>query len=369
MAAAIVSGWVELLPVATLTGSFVVQTHLGVLPGVLAVSAIALGSVLSSVRSGVRIGRRSIVGILSVTLCVLAALWAVPVWEEMTRTPGNLTSLWRFFFTGHQGGQPFRSAYIAWSDMLAGILRPDFRLAEGSPFRRSRLRWPEGWAAVQLVLLAATAAVAARSGRRFQAALSGLVVVGAVMALWSATRIEDAIVDHEVFWISALGVLAAATLLDAGTAALWRGRARLPARLPSAACVAGLCTIGALGVRQLLLVTSHTSEPAPSQVAAATLGEALSRRINSSMDVRPLMTIEQDVWPVAAGVLLDLHKRGLAFAVDDDWLPMFTERAARTGRETEVVAIVGRQRHLLLMARDGGSTIAAADPFFLMALK
>jgi hypothetical protein len=364
VAAAIASGWIELLPLAMLMGTIAVQTHLGVLPGAVAVSAIVLGSALFFAGSGVPIGRT--VGILSVTLCLVVVLWAVPVWEEMTRAPGNLTKLWRFFFTGPRGAQPFRSAYVAWTDMLAGIGRPDLRLADGSPFRRSHVRWSEGFAAAEVVLLAVTATVAARAGRRFQVALSGLLLVGAMMALWSVTRIEDAIVDHEVFWISGLGVLATATLLDAGISALWRRR--IPARLSFAACAGGVCVIGALGVHQLLLVTDRTFMPSPEQVAAATLGEALNRHVRS-MNVRPFVKIDQDTWPVAAGVLLNLQKSGLPFAVAADWLPMFTERAAATGRETEVVAIVGPERHLLLTAEDRASTIASADPFFLMALK
>src|SRR6202035_3882171 len=112
VAAAIVSGWIELLPLAVLMGTIAIQTHLGVLPGVVAVSAIAMGSVLLSTRSGVPIGRRRTVGILSVTLCLAVVLWAVPVWEEMTRAPGNLTTLWRFFFTGPRGAQPFSSASV-----------------------------------------------------------------------------------------------------------------------------------------------------------------------------------------------------------------------------------------------------------------
>jgi hypothetical protein len=366
LAAAIISGWIELLPLAALIGTFAVQTHLGVLPSVAALSAIALGSVLVSAGSGVPIGPRRTVGIVSVTLSLLVVLWAVPAWEEMTRTPGNLTKLWRFFFTGHRGAQPFRSAYVAWSDMLAGILRPDLRLADGSPFLRGHRRWPEAWAAAEVMLLAISAAIAARAGRRFQAALSGLLVLGAVVALWSATRIEDAIVDHEIFWISGLGVLATATLLDAGISAVWRGG--VPARLSSIACATGVCLIGAVGVYQLWLVTSRTSAPSPPQVAAAALGDALNRRI-LGRDVGPFVTIEQDTWPVAAGVLLHLQKSGLRFAVDADWLPMFTESAAATGRETEVVAIVGRERHFLLTAEGRASTIADADPFFLMAMK
>jgi hypothetical protein len=364
VAAAIASGWIELLPLAMLMGTIAVQTHLGVLPGAVAVSAIVLGSALFFAGSGVPIGRT--VGILSVTLCLVVVLWAVPVWEEMTRAPGNLTKLWRFFFTGPRGAQPFRSAYVAWTDMLAGIVRPDLRLADGSPFRRSHVRWSEGWAAAEVVLLAITATLAARAGRRFQAALSGLLVLGAMVALWSATRIEDAIVDHEVFWISGLGVLAAASLLDAGISAIWRGR--IPPRLACAACAAGVCVIGALGVHQLLLVTNRTSAPSPQQVAVATLGDALTRRVRSN-NARPFMKIDQDTWPIAAGVLVNLQKSGLPFAVDADWLPMFTERAAATGRETEMVTIVGPERHLLLTAKDRASTIADADPYFLVTLK
>ena len=72
----------------------------------------------------------------------------------------------------------------------------------------TQVRWSEGWAVSEVVLLSLTAKLGARAGRRFQAALSGLLVLGAVMALWSATRIEDEIVDHEIFWVSGLGVLA-----------------------------------------------------------------------------------------------------------------------------------------------------------------
>src|SRR6202030_1845633 len=91
-AAAIVSGWIELLPLAVLMGTIAIQTHLAVLPAAVAVSGIALGAVLLAAGSGVPIGRRRTVGILSVTLCLAVVLWAVPIWEEMTRAPGNLTT-------------------------------------------------------------------------------------------------------------------------------------------------------------------------------------------------------------------------------------------------------------------------------------
>ena len=368
VSAAIVSGWAELLPLAAVIATFVAQTHLGVLPSVLVVSAIALSAVLMAAVSERDPGkRRRLVRIMSVTLGVLVVLWAVPIWEQVSRTPGNFTKLWRFFAARDGASQPFRSAYAAWTDMLAGIARPDLRLAEGSPFRRSRIPWAEGWAGAQVALLAITAIVAARAGRRFGAALAALLVVASITALWSATRIEDAIVDHEVFWMSGFGVLGTAVLLDAAMTAGGERRGRASPRLTSILCGLAVALVAVIGVVQLRLVTNQTFSPRPQQVAAAALAEALKPRI-SSVAGRPIVKIEQDVWPVAAGVLLNLQKSGVPFAVEDDWLPMFTDAAAATGRETEVVEITGRERHFLLTSDGRAVTLAEAGPFYALLL-
>jgi len=79
--------------------------------------------------------------------------------------------------------------------------------------------------------------------------------------------------------------------------------------------------------------------------------------------------IEQDVWPVAAGVLLNLQKSGVPFAVEDGWLPMFSDLAAATGRETEVVEITGRERHFLLTSDGGAVTLAQSGPFYAVLLR
>jgi hypothetical protein len=200
--AAILSGRAGLLPLAAAMATCVAQTHLGVLPSVLVVSAIALSAVLGAwVSERDPVKRRRLVRIVSVTLGVLVVLWALPIWDRSTHTR-QLHEALAVFRRPHGASQPLRSAYAAWTDMLAGIARPDLRLAEGSPFRRSRIPWAEGWAGAQVALLAITAFVAARAGRRFGAALAALLVLASLTALWSATRIQDAIVDHEVFWIS-----------------------------------------------------------------------------------------------------------------------------------------------------------------------
>ena len=58
----------------------------------------------------------------------------------------------------------------------------------------------------------------------------------------------------------------------------------------------------------------------------------------------------------------------MPFAVEDDWLPMFTEAAAATGRETEVVEITGRERHFLLTSDGRAVTLGEAAPFYAVLL-
>jgi hypothetical protein len=122
-----------------------------------------------------------------------------------------------------------------------------------------------------------------------------------------------------------------------------------------------------IGVVQLQLVVSRTYSPRPQETAAAALAEGLKQR-QTGAPGRPLVRIEQDAWPVAAGVLLNLQKSGVPFAVEDDWLPMFSDIVAATGRETEVIEITGRERHFLLTSDGRAVTIAEAGPFYAVLL-
>ena len=299
---------------------------------------------------------------------MLVVLWSVPIWEQLSRTPGNLTKLWRFFAARDGASQPFKSAYAAWTDMLAGIARPDLRLAEGSPFRRSRIPWAEGWAGAQVALLAITAIIAARAGRRFGAALAALLVVASITALWSVDAHRRC--DRRPRGVLDVGVRRAgdggAPRRRAWPRAGNEGEGPLRAS-PRILCGLAVCLVAVIGVVQLRLVTSRTFSPRPQQAAAAALAEALKQRLPGAAG-RPIVRIEQDAWPVAAGVLLNLQKSGVPFAVEDDWLPMFSEVAAATGRETEVVEITGRERHFLLTSDGRAVTLAEAGPFYAVLL-
>jgi hypothetical protein len=229
------------------------------------------------------------------------------------------------------------------------------------------VHWVEWWAVAQLLLLVVTSVVAGRSGRTFTAALSGLLVVGSLGALWSAASIDEEIVDHQLFWISGLGVLNLAVLLDAGATLSVSWRTRFAPRT-NLIGVAGACIVTAMGLHQLWLMKNRTREPRPEQVAASTLADALSRHIHDAGS-RPSVRIEQAVWPVAAGVLVNLQRGGTQLSVDDDWLPMFTDAARTTGNDTELVAVVGPESHFLLTNQGRATTIGEAEPYYLLALE
>jgi hypothetical protein len=359
VAAAVATGEIGLLPLGVGLASFVMQTHLGVVPTTVALCAVLAVATWQAAGDAMR-RRRAVIG----AAAVFAVLWAVPVAEQVSARPGNMTAIWRFFSSPNRGHQAVAAAYAAWSDMVTGIARPDLRVADGSPFRRSRWRPARTAAGCEIVALAAIALIAGRR-RRFEAALAVVLLLALAVAFVAVTRIDDVIIDHEVFWISALGALAFATIAGAVLSAAWRSEA--PKQLAAGAAVFASAFAAYVSVGELRAITKRTFDPDPARRAAAIVGEALERRVRST-GARPLIQIDQNEWPVAAGALLHLQRSRLPFAVEDDWLVMFTEHARATGAETDWIAITGAQRHVQLTSRRAGETLAAADPFYAVAL-
>ncbi len=361
VAAAVASGDNGLLPLGVGLASFVMQTHLGVVPTALAVSAVLALATWQAAREATPRSWRAVIA----AAAVAAVLWAVPLSEQVSASPGNMTAMWRFFSSSDRGHQTMAATYAAWSDMVTGIARPDFQVAGGSPFRRSRWRPARTVAGGEVAALTAIALIARRRRRRFEAAFASVLLLALAIAFAAVTRIHDDIIDHEVFWISALGALVAATIAAAAVSVAWRSEA--PKQLVACAAVCACAAAAYVGFGELSAITKRTFDPDPARRAAAVIGDALERRVRST-GVRPLIQIDQNEWSVAAGALLHLQRSRLAFAVEDDWLVMFTEHARSTGAEIDRITITGPSGHYLLTSRREGETIAAADPFYAVAL-
>ena len=186
--------------------------------------------------------------------------------------------------------------------MLTGLVRPDFAVASGLRFRQSPIRWVEAFAILQLLGLATTVAVAAKARRGFELALASLLLLASLLALWSATRIEETIFDHEVFWMSAVGALniaLLASLLVAGC---------LPDRLPSSLQTAtqpprsvGCCSrrVRRPASVKCLRLSQARRVRRPNQKRFPLVAKQLEAYFDRERIVRPLVRIDQDA--MAAG--------------------------------------------------------------------
>ncbi len=149
-AADTIAGAASTLPVVAALASLVGQTHVALLPSALAIGAgVGVGAIAGSwrrKRAAAEISRS-----LLATVAVLVVLWALPLVEQLTGHPGNISQLWTFFVSEPHRGQRFATAFSAWSDMLTGLVRPDFAVARGLRFRQSPIRWVEAFAILQLL--------------------------------------------------------------------------------------------------------------------------------------------------------------------------------------------------------------------------
>lgn len=353
-----------MLPAVAVLASLAGQAHIALLPCVLLV--------------GVAAGARGIVGAvggragawraaLGVTAAVLALAWAVPLYEQLTATPrGNFTELWRFFVEQPRRGQPWSAAVSAWSDMIVGPLRGDFHVAQGWPFAESRVRWAE---ALSAALAAATAALGIRARsveRRFDGALGAVALVASGTALWSITRIEERIFDHDVFWMAGVGAVLVGTafglVLSAGV-----GRWRLPGWVFTAALALVLGTGLASSFAGLQAVVARSSAPAIEARIARAVADDLQAHIDREGIRRPLIRIDQDAWGFAAGAILDLQKRGYDVAVEEDWVVMFTPECRPRSDDDAVWVVAAPAEHLRLLDR-GMPVISSHEPVFVHAV-
>jgi hypothetical protein len=197
----------------------------------------------------------------------------------------------------------------------------------------------------------------------FIAALSTLLLAAAAIALWSATHIDERIFDHDVFWIAGIGTLLLALAADSLVSLLWRsGSSQLA---PALALILTIVAAAASARYVAQVVASSFHPPAEAQ-RAGELAADLEAYMRRERIARPLIKIDQDAWPFAAGAILALQKQGMATAVEDDWIVMFTPAFRATGREDAVVTVAAPAEHLRLRDR-GARLISAHDPVYAYA--
>jgi hypothetical protein len=194
-----------------------------------------------------------------------------------------------------------------------------------------------------------------RDGRRFEGQMALLALLATLIGGWSMTRVRGDILNHELLRFTAFGVLNLAVIAaaglgvimnrDTGTAERWLAARR--------AAVGGAAVVFvALGIRDLTSLTSFERRRTERThiVQAYT---AIRDHLRAQGLRHPLLQIDEEQWPVAAGILLRLRHDGVVCAVEEDKRWMFTKATAATGEEDTVISLANGPRHREWRARPG----------------
>jgi hypothetical protein len=319
LAARLATGALGALPWFVLVASAMIQTHVGMLPVVLSLSSLAalLGArrwlaarkLPSPAPAPATRSRRRTLALLLGTLGVLAAMWALPVYENATTRPGNLGMLWEFFTTArrteHLWSQVyelvFRQAMVV-PVSLWRVVHPSSQLASGA------LVIAPG--SVGVAVLLALLVHAFRRGDDTLAAL-GALALGALAAALAAVRaIRGDIEFYLLFWMTILGLFwlaaVAAWAVPRLEAALGARRAGL-----GVGAVAALVLVASLVHELGRADVFRAPEPAVEKLAADVEAFVVARH------ERPTVAVaSQEVWPEVMGVILSLAKHDVPISVE-----------------------------------------------------
>lgn len=373
-AAGMASGDVRLIPIAAALTAFLSQSHIGLMPVSIALTFIGMVMVLGT--NHFREYRSQATRLfVEIAGWITVAFWLLPLIEELTRTPGNMTLIWRFF-VANQSGQSIQNAIYTWSDMLAGTFRPDFYVPQGWQQDVQAHPWTLILAIVEIAALAAIATSAWRR-ERFHSIVALMSLVASIIGLWSTTRIVGDIADHEVFWISAIGLINAAVIVG------WLGallQTILPAvrlrgatvahtlALPSVALVVG---VAVLSVRELTPMRQRWLWVNPKERIVRALVNEIGPGLRRLAIRKPLVRVnlDGDLWGVAAGALLQLRKNGVPFAVSREIVSVFGQALSATGEEDWDVDFASPSLHAQLTGRPGNLLITEDHSVFVDALR
>jgi hypothetical protein len=272
-------------------------------------------------------------------VATLAALWTPPLVEQMTRDPGNMSLILRFFSgqsAGHTWGEALaivtRETAWLWSYILFGTL-PWY--APYQPLEGWRQAVGGAFALGQIGLLAFWSL---RLGEpSFFRALACVCLACSIVAVMATTRVSGEIRPYVTAWISMVGVMG--SLAAIGPVLASRGLA-LPIGRDQGALILAVGLAIAVALVGRPLVQDSQFQPARS------VSDAVRAALLESGVHRPHVAIQTgspELFFAASAVLLQLHKADVAFSVDRVWLNFFGERWHPSGREDGLLEFHARR--------------------------
>lgn len=356
--AALAGGTVAALPAAVFGATVLVQADVALVPYAAAIVGLGVAAAFVMVRRAPR-ADRTWGAMVNRTAWVLALTCFLPAAEAVAHPPGNIVAILRFF-AGQERGHGLVDATAVWSDGLTAALRTGFTLAFGRSIAPV-LSPSHVWLAVTLVAGTAGAAVWSFRMRRIGLAWLGVMATaGSLVTLWSATRIVGGFNDHFAFWLAGVGLVDAAVIVSTIGEMVGGAVAAAPPLVEAVSpavhgtIFAAVLMVGLIQVDRARQGSFPVTVPLPS---IATFDDSIAEYLGREHVRRPLFRIAGERWDVAVGMLQELHRRGIPFAVEDSWMPMFPDRFHASGDEDAELTVTGAFEAPELAARAGNVTI------------
>jgi hypothetical protein len=360
------------LPVAFGVGSFVVQSHVGYVgPVVTSFGVTALLLTVQMVRPAWRpfSGRRLGVA-FAISVAVVAVLWALPVWQQLTGRPGNLGDLWRYV----RELRPSRS----YASALGITVRQLGVLPHQIVTAHTGVATPNlAGGLVTLGALAVAAVVAWRC--RLSASLRLLAIVAALIpaSALAVARVTDDVSDathrYLVRWIAVIGLVAwiafGSTLIAAlqaraaaATDRVDRPRRRTGLRLAAAGAAVVLALLTIVNVHA---ATRIETRPVGTSASVANLTPSVEHALRTTGNGHVLVAMADGApWDVVAGLLLQLDRHGTPVVVEPTWGWLLGPQLVRHHeRVTQTVTVVGPAQTAFLRGDPAWRRVASAGGF------
>jgi hypothetical protein len=332
VSAALAAGQLSLAPLSIVVGSFCVQTHVGLFPSVIALWAFASVMIVVRTRLG-EIERDAARRWLNAAMWTGAGCWLLPLAEQLQNRPGNMTAIFQFF-SGSQPRQPFIDSFVIWAQMITGSIMGRLAIPFGRPVPVTFSLPVISLAIAQPVLLLFSAWRGIRDRHRLEASLCGAGGIAAIGALWSATRVPVIIGDYHVFWMSVVGALNWAVLAAVATHGWFERLFKWsPQRLARVIYPVFVIAVAYQPIRTLGMMHGRAAaEDRIGQQIKASAG-AIALDMSEHAFRGAIIRCGNEAWSEHAGVVVELYKRRLPVAVEQESLFMFGKPLALTGHE------------------------------------
>ena len=328
---------VEAWTASVLLGSFLVQTHLVYAPSVIVAGAIAL-AVCWSPRMRIWLGLRqprpaNLLRVFIFSVALLLLLWTPPLVEQFGSTPGNMTRI--LCAAGQTPCRGWCETFSALADAMAAFPRTLVVAVRGAELFRGLPVVSGAIAVAQVVLLMLVWRSAWRRGDDYGVATAIILSIVLAVSAASIRRMPGQLDAYLLGWITGLSVLIFAAA--GNSLAQWLGKRLAVGAYPQRRRIAYALSLGAI-----LLGT------AANLVETAREVDEIRSVHDSGFDLRPLVSaavdrlqregvrhyrlkVDEDVWPAAAGLALQLTKSGHPPTLSPRWAFVMAPGSAREG--------------------------------------